>query len=220
MPSNQSDTANFAQEVELAVGMKYDLTANIEVTDGMTNCSSCEVKMIDYRLNTHRPSIVWVKFNDDKIGSNTRTKYSHLYGKNVRKSWTPVFDIKRSFVYRYKTYQRIQFPIRPAAAKTIHKSQGDTLDEVVVGLNSKCKAKIPHIHYVALSRVRSLSGLHILDFDKSKITVSESVNEELRRMRRDAVLELIHSSLLLIMLDHFMPMSKMSGRIPISPMQM
>ncbi|CAC5396351.1 unnamed protein product [Mytilus coruscus] len=33
LPEKQSDTANLAKEVVLATGMKYDLTANIEVTD-------------------------------------------------------------------------------------------------------------------------------------------------------------------------------------------
>jgi hypothetical protein len=82
----------------------------------------------------------------------------------VKPSATSMFAV-RSYL--------IQFPLRTAAAKTIHKSQGDTLDQVVVSLKSKCKAKIPHIHYVALSRVRSRSGLQILDFNKEKIAVSE-----------------------------------------------
>jgi hypothetical protein len=61
-----------------------------------------------------------------------------LYTKDVDKTWTPIFDIERSFVYRFKTYDRIQFPLRPSAAKTIHKSQGDTLDTVVGFVNIFC----------------------------------------------------------------------------------
>ena len=45
LPRKQSDTANLAKEVELAVGMKYDPSANIGVTDGLTNGSSCELKI-------------------------------------------------------------------------------------------------------------------------------------------------------------------------------
>jgi hypothetical protein len=97
---------------------------------------------------------VWVKFDSKDIDKSTRKKYNHLYSKDVDRSWTSIFDIKRSFTYKYKTFERIQFPLRTAAAKTIHKSRGDTLDQVVVSLKSKCKAKIPHIHYVALSRLR------------------------------------------------------------------
>jgi ATP-dependent exoDNAse (exonuclease V) alpha subunit len=134
LPNNQSNTANLAMQVELAVGMKYDLTANIEVADGLTNGSSCEIKMFERRTKSPRPSIVWVKFDSKDIGKSTRKKYNHLYSKDVDRSWTPIFDIKRSFTYKYKTFKRIQFPLRTAAAKTIHKSQGDTLDQVVVSL--------------------------------------------------------------------------------------
>ena len=196
IPNKQSETANLAKHVELAVGMKYDITANIDVEDGITNGSSCEVKFIDFRIKERpTPSIVWVMFNDEKIGMNARKKYSQWYNSNVNKCWTPIFDVKRTFQIRNKTYERTQFPLRPAAAKTIHKSQGDTMNDVVVSLDTTCKAKIPHIHYVALSRVRSLNGLHILDLNKDKITVADSVIGEMKRLRIDAPLKLCYTPL-------------------------
>ena len=53
---------------------------------------------------------------------------------------------------------RKQFPLRQSAAKTIHRSQGDTLDQVVVDLSSARREA--HSHYVALSRVRTLDVRH------------------------------------------------------------
>ena len=203
LPGKQSDTANLAKEVELAIGMKYDLTANIEVTDGLTNGSSCQVKLFEYKTKSQRPSIVWVKFNDEKIGTNTRKKYNHLYSQNIDKRWTPVFDIKRSFSYRYKNFERIQMPLRPAAGKTIHKSQGDTLKEVVVSLDSKCKGKIPHIHYVALSRVTTLSGLQILNLNRKNIAVSDCVKDEVERLKSEAVLSLCFKPLYSLPSENF-----------------
>ena len=42
--------------VLIAVGAKYDLTANVNVTDGMTNGAECIVEKIDYRVtNSNRP---------------------------------------------------------------------------------------------------------------------------------------------------------------------
>ncbi|CAC5416145.1 unnamed protein product [Mytilus coruscus] len=76
--------------------MKYDLTANIEVTDGLTNGSTCELKLIECKTKSLRPSIIWVKFKDARIGANNRRKYAHLYEKDVDKTWTQIFDIKRS----------------------------------------------------------------------------------------------------------------------------
>ncbi|VDI25237.1 Hypothetical predicted protein [Mytilus galloprovincialis] len=52
LPEKQSDTANLAKEVVLAIGMKYDLTANIEVTDGLTNGSTCELKLIECKTKS------------------------------------------------------------------------------------------------------------------------------------------------------------------------
>ena len=78
---------------------------------------------------------------------------------------------------------RRQFPLRPSAAKTSHRCQGDTLIKVVVDLPS---AKREHMHYVALSRLRSISRLHILNMNENKIAVSKKVQEEMTRLRRNA----------------------------------
>lgn len=80
---------------------------------------------------------------------------------------------------------RRQFPLRPAAAKTIHRSQGDTLDETVVDFP---KYKKEHMHYVALSRVRNTSALHVLNLYENKIKVSEKVKKEMKRLRTHATM--------------------------------
>ena len=50
---------------------------------------------------------------------------------------------------------------RPAAAKTIHRSQGDTEKKIVVNYNTK--RAIPHIYYVDLSRLPTTEGMYITD---------------------------------------------------------
>ena len=62
---------------------------------------------------------------------------------------------------------RKQFPLRPAAAKTIHRSQGDTEHKIVVNFNTK--RAIPHIHYVGLSRVTTTEGPYITDLCEEKL---------------------------------------------------
>jgi hypothetical protein len=81
----------------------------VDVEDGITNGSSCEVKFIDFRKK-ERPtsSIVWVMFNDEKIGMNVRQKYSQWYNRNVNKCWTPIFDVKITFqIPEYVTHSKI-----------------------------------------------------------------------------------------------------------------
>ncbi|XP_062615034.1 uncharacterized protein LOC134276764 [Saccostrea cucullata] len=193
---NQDDvskTANLMTRLTLAIGMMYDITVNIDVTDGLTNGSSCTVYLVENKLpSVSRPSIVWVKFLDSAVGRIARQKYRHLFHDGVMDDWTPIFDCQRSFVFNSTTYQRIQFPLRPAAGKTIHKAQGCTVDEIVVDLSQSRMRKTPHIHYVALSRVRSVDKLHILNFNEQALTVDEKVVEEMKRMRKDAPIKLCY----------------------------
>jgi ATP-dependent exoDNAse (exonuclease V) alpha subunit len=53
-----------------------------------------------------------------------------------------------------------QFPLKPAWALTIHKSQGMTFDRVAIDLDRGTFA--PGQFYVALSRARSLNGIYLL----------------------------------------------------------
>jgi hypothetical protein len=83
---------------------------------------------------------------------------------------------------------RKQFPLRPAAAKTIHRSQGDTEQKVVVNFNTR--RAIPHIHYVGLSRVTTIEGLFITDLCEEKIAVNPHVAAEMKFLRNERALKL------------------------------
>ena len=52
--------------------------------------------------------------------------------------------------------------------------------------------KIPHIHYVALSRVKNLEELYILNLNEAAIDLDEQVNEEMQRLQTDAALEVCY----------------------------
>ena len=96
---------------------------------------------------------------------------------------TPSFEISRQFKISNRNQLQVlrrQFPLRAAAAKTIHRCQGDTLNELVVDLPSTTRE---HMHYVALSRARNISGLHILNLNEKKVSVSLKVREEMQRLR-------------------------------------
>ena len=176
--------------VFIAVGRKFDLTGNVDVTDGMTNSAECIVQKIDYRVpNSTRPSIIWVTFSDRNIGHNHCKKYSHLYTADIKQSWVPILEITRQFKVTKRgqiNVLRRQYPLRPAAAKAIHHCQGATLNGAVIDFPA---STMEHMHYVALSRVQSISTLYILNLSEKKIKVSQKVKDEMFRLRTEALLK-------------------------------
>ena len=199
LPDDPEKTANMEKVLTVKVGMKYNISVNVNVEDGLANGTTGKVKFIEYKIEgSNRPSIIWMKFEDPRIGKATREKYFQrgFYNSNIQTDWTPIFEVERTFLYKFKMYQRIQFPLRPAAAKTVHKGQGITEDEVVVDLTQyKGVRKVPHIHYVAFSRVRKLENLFILNLNEAAIGLDEQVHVEMQRLRTQASLELSYTPL-------------------------
>jgi len=78
-------------------------------------------------------------------------------------------------------YTRKQFPFMLAFAITIHKSQGLSLSTAIVDAGPSCFGS--GMSYVALSRVTSVTCLHLIDFDKSKIVCNKRAVAEYNRLR-------------------------------------
>lgn len=69
--------------------MIYDLTVNINTEDGLANGASGVVKFIEYKQQeTNRPSIIWIQFDDQKAGMETRVRYKNrgLYHNRINDS--------------------------------------------------------------------------------------------------------------------------------------
>lgn len=147
-------TSQLHTVLDLAVGERTDISFNIRTDDGLTNGASNVIKLVQLQHADKPSGVIWVEFDDTEIGQKTRHENKHLYVQGIDKQWTPIKPVTSQFVVgRNKTIQvvRKQFPLRPATAKTIHRSQGSTETRIVVNFDTQ-KA-IPHIHYVGLSRV-------------------------------------------------------------------
>lgn len=171
--------------LQVAKDIYVELTVNVDTTDGLINGASCKIKIIDIvERESQASGVIWVEFDATLTGAKLRTDSRRLYRSCHQKQWTPIQPVLKQYAAGHKgqaQLQRFQFPLRAAHAKTIHRSQGDTLSTVVVDLTTI--RKVDHMHYVALSRCQSLDNLFILNLQEDKISVDKSVREEMERLR-------------------------------------
>ena len=164
VPLDPRKTKQLPLNLQLAEGERTEIAVNLRTDDGMTNGAANIVRKIQLHDKNRPSGIIWVEFDQAHVGGKTRHDYRHLFVQGIERKWTPIKPITAQFaVGRNRTAQvvRKQFPLRPAAAKTIHRSQGDTETRIVVNFNTR--RAIPHIHYVGLSRVTTIEGLYITD---------------------------------------------------------
>ena len=175
----RSDTGNLPTLLKLAIGARVMLTVNVDVSDGLVNGARGEV--VHVVISNERNVIkILVKFDNQTVGlkaiqsSPFRTAYPNA---------VPLIKHEATFLLRGRhgnDIKRLQFPLTLAWATTIHKVQGLTLDEIVVDMKGgRFNAGQA---YVAFSRVKTLQGLHILNFNASAIKKSDAVEEEMARL--------------------------------------
>ncbi|XP_076461676.1 uncharacterized protein LOC143294132 [Babylonia areolata] len=171
------------------VGARYMLVHNIDIGDGLVNGASGTLHQVGHTGSEgpEHVSVLWVEFDDEGVGKKTREQNKQLYTQNISTKWTPVFQSVKQFRVGKRqnvAVLRRQFPLTACSAITIHKSQGSTLENVAVSFQG---AVHHHLVYVALSRARTMAGLHLLDFDPKKIRVSPKVKQEMERLRQEPV---------------------------------
>ena len=191
VPSDPRKTKQLHSVLKLAVGERTEISLNTRTDDGMTNGAGNVIKLIQIHQSDKPSGIIWVQFDHADVGQKTRHDNRQLYTHGIESTWTPIKPVTTQFaVGRTRSVQvvRKQFPLRPAAAKTIHRSQGDTETRIVV--NFETRRSIPHIHYVGLSRVTTIDGLYITNLCENKIAVSDDVKNEMHRLRTEGQLTL------------------------------
>ena len=196
IPHDPRKTKQIISNLQLAEGERTEIAINIRTEDGMTNGAGNVIKKIKLHQRDKPSGIIWVQFDHPHVGEKTRHENRNLYVQGIQPTWTQVIPVIIQFaVGTNRTAQvvRKQFPLRPAAAKTIHRSQGDTEARIVVNFDTR--RAIPHIHYVGLSRVTTIEGLYVTELCENKIAVSIDVQTEMERLRREGRLKLCVSPL-------------------------
>jgi ATP-dependent DNA helicase PIF1 len=131
--------------LSLRTGCRVILIKNLDVENGLVNGLTGTVKDI-------LSDAVRVQFDNDITQIINRSEWE--------------LDMDNSKVICQ------QMPLMLAYSITIHKSQSLSLDNAVLDL-SDCFCN--HMVYVALSRVRSLSGLYLKSLNPKKITVNQQL---------------------------------------------
>ena len=175
----RSETGGLHGILKLAIGARVMLTTNVDVSDGLVNGARGEVVHV-VTNSDGEVTCVLMKFDNSTVGhksiqtSHYRSTYPHAV---PLAKYEVVFFAKGK---RGSEITRLQFPLTLAWATTIHKVQGLTLDEIVVDM--KGGRFSPGQAYVAFSRVKTLAGLHILNFNNKAIKKSIDVENEMLRL--------------------------------------
>ena len=180
----------------LALNDRIETSLNINISDGLTNGASGQIMQLPTCPNNtntmEAAGYIWVHFDEEDIGKQTRKKHKRLYQRNTPKDWTPISTQQKHLQVSRRTdisATRTQFPIRNSAAKTIHRCQGQTLNAVVADFASTHSR---HMHYVALSRVTNPDNLYITNFDANPIRTDKDVKAEMARLRSTKKLNIPH----------------------------
>ena len=160
-------------ELHLAEGARIILKYNLDVSDGLCNGATGQiVKIYDGKLPYGQPEVLFIKFDNDKVGRTLRM--NTVYPSGIPDNTVPIKPFKGVVRRHGSKTVRSQFPITLAWAITIHNSQGQTLQRAVVSFKN---IDFPGQIYVALSRVTSSQGLHIIDLDLSKIYCDSAIDK-------------------------------------------
>ena len=181
----ESDAGGLPREIILCKGMRVMLTANINIACSLSNGSQGTVVGIIYAANSEPTDFpeVLVQF-DTYTGSSFLQDVPGVY---------PVGVIERTWKTRGVEYSRRMLPLVPGYAFSIHKSQGQTLQRVIIDLGDKEFAS--GLTYTALTRVRRLDHLAfdpMPDLNRIKRVVTSVAFK--RQIEDDAIKKAAHET--------------------------
>ena len=138
------------QHALLTRGMRVMLTANIDLSNGLSNGSIGTVIGIIFINATDEMPEVLVQF-DTYAGQSCLPEVPRVY---------PISPITRTWTEGRVTFKRTMVPLVAAYGFSIHKSQGQTLGKVILNLGNREFAA--GLTYTALTRAKCLKDMAFL----------------------------------------------------------
>ncbi|CAF3367790.1 unnamed protein product [Rotaria socialis] len=168
------------KQLRLAKNARVMIIKNICVNDGLAN--GVTGRIVDY-VENNEPQVSHIKIKCDstKVGRLHRISCPNCHGQDticvIRESDT--ID-QQDADFRSKRGVK-QFPLRLSWAMTIHKAQGITVDQVAISTKDMFGTGMG---YTALSRVRTLEGLFLVDLHVNKFYCNENIDRVLSQMKQ------------------------------------
>lgn len=171
--------------IELKVGAQVILKYNIRLEDKLANGSRgviTEIKKLGDATQSEKISLKELCQGDKHLNTeiNTMVKVKFLNGMEIFVPWC-IWEIHDDFVKA----QRNQIPLVLGWATTIHKSQGQTIDYVTTKIGKD--VFLDGQMYVALSRLKNLESLFVIEFDPNKLKADKEALEITKRLENIAV---------------------------------
>lgn len=148
------------------------LLRNIYTKQGLVNGALGRVEHIQFSnisdsKGMKYPAKIYILFDNSSIGCILQDPMYH--------NAIPIEQCDQEYFYKGRSVIRRQFPLTLAWAISIHKSQGATLNSIYCDIGTNI---FEHgMAYVALSRVKTLDGLHLYAFSPNKVTANPKVLE-------------------------------------------
>lgn len=156
------------------------LTKNLDVSDELVN--GVYGKIVSIQPNdpsTQQPNAIYVLFDDVQIGNKIKQSQTPAICTGDASIATPIRPNSHTFLHQSTNITRYQFPLKLAWAVTIHKVQGQTTKHAVISLVHIFQAGMA---YVALSRVTSIDGLYLLNYNTKAFYCNPKIESSVCQM--------------------------------------
>lgn len=134
---------NLLWNLQLRITAYYMLVTNLNTSDGLVNGATGHLRKIDYGTNNgiQKTLRLWIEFDDKTTGKLLSQNQVILRRyNNILDTWTMLEKVTSPIAKDTQNriqLHRSQFPIVPAEAITVHKSQGSTYTDVLVNQYKK-----------------------------------------------------------------------------------
>lgn len=170
IPSDDRDAGGLPHQLKISVATRVMLLRNLLTSQGLVNGAMGYVH--DITIQNAQIITIYVKFDEPTTGVSMQNPEHN--------NSVPIEMYRQEFTYQGRNIERIQFPLQPCWACTVHKTQGLTLNTACISIGRTLFQAGQA--YVALSRVRSMSTLYIIDLSPSKIYADDKVISEYSRL--------------------------------------